>query len=167
MKNIEIKSPLENRGEVEDRLRSLDAHHVWTRHQRDTFYRVDRGWLKLREGEGVPAELISYQRSTENSGPRASVYHREPLEDAGRWHSLLGHVLERETVVTKTRSLWRLHHTRVHLDQVEGLGDFLELETVLDGIEEDEGREESDAVIAALGLDPARFLARPYRDLLG
>ncbi len=76
-------------------------------------------------------------------------------------------MLERETVVTKTRSLWRLRHTRVHLDLVKGLGDFLELETVLDGIDEDEGREESDAVIAALGLDSTRFLARPYRDLLG
>ena len=61
---------------------------------------------------------------------------------------------------------WRWRHTRVHLDRVEGLGEFLELETVLDGIDEAAGQAESEELIGALELDRGLFLARPYRDML-
>ena len=70
MKNIEIKSPLADRPGTEERLRSLGAKLEWTRRQVDTFFNSHSGWLKLREVEGCPAELISYRRSLENSGPR-------------------------------------------------------------------------------------------------
>lgn len=166
MRNIEIKSPLDDREAVEVRLRELDARCLWTRSQRDTFYRVDRGWLKLREADGVQPELIAYLRATDETGPRPSDYHRQALEDAPAWHALLGHVHDLEAVVSKQRTLWRWRHTRVHLDQVEGLGDFLELETVLDGVDEQAGRLESDALIDALQLDRAAFLAVPYKVLL-
>ena len=75
-------------------------------------------------------------------------------------------MLEREAVVEKERSLWLWRHTRVHLDRVEGLGDHIELETVLDGLDEAAGRAESEQLIAALELDPSRFLAVPYKVLL-
>jgi predicted adenylyl cyclase CyaB len=166
VRNIEIKSPLPDRATVEGRLVELDAQLIWTRDQRDTFYRVERGWLKLREADGAEPELIAYQRATDTGDPRPSDYQRLPLADARAWHALLGHVHEQEGIVAKRRTLWRWRHTRIHLDRVEDLGDFLELETVLDGIDEPAGSAESETVIDALGLDRGLFVAVPYKILL-
>jgi predicted adenylyl cyclase CyaB len=69
-------------------------------------------------------------------------------------------------VVEKTRRLYLWKHTRIHLDTVEGLGSFLELETVIEGIRRDEAERETQEVIRALALDPAGFLDRPYLELL-
>ncbi len=144
----------------------MGADETWTRRQRDTFFAVPKGWLKLREQAGDAPELIAYTRPRDHGGPRASDYERMPLEDASRWLALLGRALEREVVVEKERTLWLWRHTRVHLDRVEGLGEYLELETVLDGIDAAQGHAETDEAIAALALDRATFLAVPYRDLL-
>ena len=89
MKNIEIKSPLADRPGTEERLRSLGAELEWTRRQVDTFYHSPSGWLKLREVEGCPAELISYRRSVENSGPRESDYHILRIDEPSELHSVL------------------------------------------------------------------------------
>ena len=66
----------------------------------------------------------------------------------------------------KERTFWQHGHTRVHLDRVEDLGDYVELETACDVIGEDAARAEAQALIAALALDPADFVPLPYRDLL-
>lgn len=166
MQNIEIKCPLPERARVERRLREMGAEPRWTRRQRDTFFAVPEGWLKLREAEGVLPELIAYRRSTDTDGPRPSDYVRARLEDAELWKELLAVVLPRETVVEKERTLWRAGRTRVHLDRVRGLGEFLELETAADEVGEREARRECDELIAALELDRASFLAVPYRALL-
>ncbi|MEM7231944.1 MAG: class IV adenylate cyclase [Planctomycetota bacterium] len=171
MQNIEIKTRLPDRDRVEDALKRLDAERVWVRRQRDTFFRAARGWLKLRESEGA-AELIGYERSTADTGPRASSYDLLGVPDPAACIRLLDRTLGIECVVEKERALWHHQHTRVHLDRVDGLGDFLELETVLGNpgaegsISAREGEEEAQAMIEALGLDPRLFLAVPYRDLL-
>jgi predicted adenylyl cyclase CyaB len=169
MRNIEIKTPLDDRSAVEKRLADLGGSRQWERRQRDTFFDVppQRGWLKLREEEGRPAELIAYSRSSAESGPRASDYEVAPLDDAARWRRLLGQALAVRGVVDKRRTLWLLRHTRVHLDEVEGLGEFLELETLAGEIGEAAARREAEEIIAALGLERARFLAVPYLELLG
>jgi predicted adenylyl cyclase CyaB len=164
--NIEIKVPLPERPAVERRLEELGAQRQWARRQRDTFFEVVSGWLKLREAEGAGPELIAYQRSTAETGPRPSEYEIAALPDAELWKRLLGRVLPQEVVVAKERTLWLYRHTRIHLDRVDDLGDYLELETVAREIDLAEAREESDHVIEALHLDRSTFLARPYRDLL-
>lgn len=164
-RNVEVKAPLGSREVIEGRLASLGARCVWTRRQVDTFFAVARGWLKLREAERQPAELIACERA-EVEGTLTSTYHRQPCPDVEGWRALLGHVLEAQAVVRKERSLFLWEHTRIHLDRVEGLGDFVELETVVDGISEDEGRVESDHVRAAFALDARTFLRVPYRVLL-
>ena len=131
MKNIEIKSPLADRPGTEERLRSLGAKLEWTRRQVDTFYHSPSGWLKLREVEGSRSELISYRRSVEDSGPRESDYHLLRIDEPGELNSVLESSLGILGRVEKQRTLWVYRNTRVHLDRVEGLGDFLELETVL------------------------------------
>jgi predicted adenylyl cyclase CyaB len=166
MQNIEIKSPLLDRAFVESTLERLGASREWELHQRDTFFEVSAGWLKIREQEDCPVELISYRRSTDDSGPRASDYDVEPLRDAETWKRLLGRVLERRGVVDKRRTLWLLRHTRIHLDRVAELGDFLELETVVRGITPQEAAAETDEIIESLNLDRSGFLSVPYLELM-
>jgi predicted adenylyl cyclase CyaB len=166
MNNIEVKTPLDDPAVVEAAVLALGARFRWERVQRDTFYRVPEGYLKLREVEGASAELIAYLRGP-GTEPRSSDYDiaRVPADAA-----MLRRVLERSLgvrgVIRKTRRLFLWRHTRIHLDTVENLGTFLELETVIDGVSETEARAEAEAAIEALGLDRARFLDRPYLELL-
>ena len=166
MNNIEIKMRLADRGGMEVRLRELGACLEWVKHQVDTFYAVPRGWLKLREQEGDRPELIAYERPTDNAGPRASDYDLAPLHEAEHWKRFLGRFLDQEVVVRKERALWLYRHTRIHLDRVEELGDFLELETVVRDLTVAEAGVENQQVIETLGLDPKAYVAVPYRNLL-
>ena len=166
MKNIEIKTPLAGRAQTEEKLLSIGANLKWTRKQVDTFFNAPSGWLKLREVEGRPGELISYRRSVEDSGPRESDYDILRLEDAHELKSVLEHSLGILGIVEKQRALWLYRNTRVHLDRVKGLGDFLELETVLAGIDAREGTAESEEVIGLLELNKKLFISVPYLELL-
>lgn len=166
MQNIEVKVPLRDRANVEKRLEALGARRMWTLRQEDTFLAVPAGWLKLREVEGRPPEVISYKRSTDNAGPRLSEYDVIVVSDPVAWKRLLGRVLPVDAVVRKERTLWIYEHTRVHLDRVDGLGDFLELETVVQALDAGAARAESDRVIRALALNPSEFVPVPYKDLL-
>ncbi len=166
MKNIEIKTPLAGRAQTEEKLLSIGANLEWTRKQVDTFFNAPSGWLKLREVEGCPCELISYRRSVEDSGPRESDYDILRLEAARELSSVLEHSLGILGIVEKQRALWLYRNTRVHLDRVKGLGDFLELETVLAGIDAGEGTAESEEVIGLLELNKELFISVPYLELL-
>ncbi len=166
MQNVEIKTPLRDRPKVEKRLEAVGARRMWQRKQRDTFFKVPKGWLKLRETEETRPEVISYERSTSHSGPRESRYDVVPVGNAETWKRLLGRVLPTDTVVEKERTLWVYEHTRIHLDAVVGLGDYLELETIIMDIDPEEAKSEAERLIQVLALDPADFVAVPYRDLL-
>ena len=124
MLNIEIKAPLIDRDAVERRLGEMGALLEWTHRQTDTFFRVPFGWLKLREAQGQPAELISYRRSESAAGHNVSEYDVERIGDPAKWMRLLSRVLEVDQVVKKERTLWLYEHTRIHLDRVRGLGEL-------------------------------------------
>lgn len=166
MQNIEIKTPIASIEQIEQQLATIGAEQIWTRRQTDTFFEVTRGWLKLREADGSSPELISYRRPTDSAGPRPSTYDIAPIDDAEMWKRLLGRVLDATCVVSKIRALWIWRHTRIHLDIVDSLGTFLELETVSRDISLQEARHEADHMIEQLNLDPARFIAVPYREML-
>jgi len=166
VQNIEIKCPLLDRPGVERRLAELGAGHCWVRAQKDTFFPARRGWLKLREEESADPQLIAYERSTASGEPRISDYEIVFLENPAQWLAVLERALGVEQVVEKQRSLWRYRHTRVHLDHVVGLGEFLELETVVQGISAEEAMQEASSLVDGLGLDRRRFLSVPYRTLL-
>ena len=166
MQNIEIKARLRDRENVERRLAALDARRMWVRRQKDTFFAVATGWLKIREAEGRQAEVISYRRATDEAGPRVSDFDVILVENAPAWIRLLGRALHLDKVVEKERTLWLYEHTRVHLDRVDGLGEFLELETVIEGIEVHEAEAETARVVETLGIEPGDLVPVPYRDLL-
>jgi predicted adenylyl cyclase CyaB len=166
MLNIEIKARLHDRRNVETRLEALGARRLWTHRQQDTFFAVPTGWLKLREVEGRPAEVISYRRPTSHAGPRASDFDVILVEDGAAWMRLLARVLAVDKVVAKERTLWIYEHTRIHLDRVDSLGEFLELETVVEEITQEAARAETQRLVATLGIQERDLVAVPYRDLL-
>jgi predicted adenylyl cyclase CyaB len=165
-RNIEVKARVEDFASVERRARTLGAVQVLDVRQRDVFFRVPEGYLKLRTADGATTgEIIRYHRER-TAAVRPSDYEIEVVEDTAaaerrlsKQHGVLG-------LVEKRRRVLRWRHTRIHLDEVDGLGTFVEVETVIEGIGEDEAREEAARVVHALGLDPARFEAVPYRELV-
>ena len=165
MQNIEIKTPLHSREDVEQRLEALGARREWVRRQKDTFYDVPNGWLKLREAEGEPAELISYRRTEGLDGLKSSDYDVEIVGDGAAWKRLLGRVLDVASVVEKERTLWLYEHTRIHLDRVVRRGEYLELETVVRDLSPEEASLETRHVIDALALRDDEFISVPYREL--
>lgn len=165
MQNIEIKTAVPDLERVESRLTAMNAEYQWTHRQRDTFFNVPTGYLKLRVVEGEPGELISYVREP-GIHPRPSDYEVVRIDRAGALESALSRSLGVRGVVEKTRRLFIWRHTRIHLDEVKDLGRFLELEAVAGEIDLEEARREADLVIEALGLSPTNFLDRPYLELL-
>lgn len=165
MRNIEIKASLPDPGAAEERVLATGATFQWSRRQRDLFFRVPVGYLKLRTADEGPAELIAYAREA-GAQPRPSDYDIAPVADPAALETVLSRGLGVRGAVLKVRRLYLWRHTRIHLDEVAGLGSFLELETVVRGISPEDAEAEAREVIAMLGLDPARFLDRPYLEML-
>lgn len=134
--------------------------------QTDTFFVVPRGRLKVREFADESGELIAYDRP-DQTGPKQSVYTRVPCANAAELVRALGAVLPVRGQVRKRRELFFVGRTRVHLDEVERLGSFVELEVVL---EDDEplrdGEADAQALMRALDLAPDVLVPDAYIDLL-
>jgi len=95
--------------------------------QQDTYYRVPRGRLKLREAQGEPPELIYYERSAEST-ERWSRFIREPVADAAGIGQILEAAFGVLAVVRKRREVYLFRDARIHIDDVEELGTFVEFE---------------------------------------
>jgi predicted adenylyl cyclase CyaB len=134
--------------------------------QDDTFFSCPNGRLKLRDQFAAGAELIFYQRA-DASGPKESFYVRTPVPDPQAMRALLQQAYGQSGRVRKRRILYLVGRTRIHLDTVDGLGEFLELEVVLrDGESADEGVLEARRIMAALGIEPQQLLRGAYVDQL-
>jgi adenylate cyclase class IV len=133
--------------------------------QDDAFFAVPHGRLKLRRFADGTAELIHYHRA-DTPGARASDYVRVPVPDADALAQALERACGGAGRVKKRRWLLLAGQTRIHLDRVEGRGDFVELEVVLrDGQADAEGEAIAESVLADLGLAHAERVAVAYADL--
>src|SRR5262245_25149106 len=129
-RNVEIKARITSIDAVLPRARALAAGEPELIIQDDTFFAVPHGRLKLREFADGSAELIHYQRA-DGTGARLSDYVRTPLPSPSSARDALERALGAAGRVRKRRLLLLAGQTRIHLDRVEGLGDFVELEVVL------------------------------------
>jgi predicted adenylyl cyclase CyaB len=164
-RNIEVKARCSDLDAVRARAVRLGAIDSGVIRQRDTFFGASRARLKLRESAEGPAELISYLRP-DVSAARGSDYVIAPVGRPAEVREALEHALGIVCTVTKTRQLFLLRATRIHLDEVEGLGSFVELETVVDGQSDAEAHAELASIATALALEESAFVAVPYADLL-
>jgi predicted adenylyl cyclase CyaB len=162
-RNIEIKCRCNDLVAISARAAALGAEPRGVLVQRDTFFHATNARLKLRELGDGRAELISYRRP-DTAEARASDYRR--CEVPRELRGVLDDALGIAGVVEKRRQLWIWQRTRIHLDEVVGLGSFVELETVLGEQSEDDARAELAHVAAELGLDRFPLLPMPYVELL-
>ena len=165
--NIEIKARIDSVQALLPRALALaGATAAELIEQDDSFFNVAHGRLKLRRFAAGGAELIHYHRA-DGTQARASDYVRVPVPDADGLHAALARACGDIGRVRKRRLLVRVGPTRIHLDRVDGLGDFMELEVVLrDGQPAAEGMVIAEALMTDLGLAEAPRVAGAYLDLL-
>jgi adenylate cyclase class IV len=165
-RNIEIKARIDSVAALLPCARALADGPEMAIAQDDTFFAVPHGRLKLREFADGSAELIHYQRP-DSAEAKASDYVRVPAPDPAALREALARALGVQGRVRKQRLLLMVGATRIHLDQVEGLGAFIELEVVLgDGQSDACGADTAQALMGAMGLGGATRLAGAYLDLL-
>jgi predicted adenylyl cyclase CyaB len=127
---------------------------------------VPRGRLKLRILDAGHGELIEYTRADE-AGPRPSEYRIARTADPDTLLGILSRTLGTAGTVEKARDLYLVGQTRVHIDRVEGLGDFLELEVVMrSGQSDGEARAVAESILREFGLAESELVPRAYIDLL-
>lgn len=159
--NVELKARDPDPGATLARAQALGAADHGVLRQRDTYFRVPHGRLKLREQEGAPAELIEYRRADE-AVARESRYERVPAADGLR--EALASSLGVRVVVDKARRLLLHDDVRIHLDEVAGLGRFVELEALVRDGDTGDAARRCEHVRAALGIEDIE--PRGYADLL-
>jgi predicted adenylyl cyclase CyaB len=165
-RNIEIKARAPDPDHLRQVAESISDTAVETLDQEDIFFAAREGRLKLRILGEQAGELIHYHRA-DAAGPKTSHYLIAPTSAPRVLREILSRVLPIIGVVRKRRQLYRVGQTRIHLDRVEGLGDFVELEVVLRP-----DQDESEGVVVAkenmsrLGIAPDQLIRCAYIDLL-
>jgi predicted adenylyl cyclase CyaB len=164
--NIEIKARVWDFAETQRRAELLSDAPVQVIPQEDTFFHAEEGRLKLRQLAPDRGQLIYYTRP-DREGPKRSDYHIFDTIDPSNLRRVLELAYGIRGVVRKTRYLYLLGQTRIHLDDVEGLGQFLELEVVMqEGQRDAEGQAIAEELMARLGVERADLLEGAYMDLL-
>ena len=165
-RNVEIKArarDFEAQARVAEALVGGCVEHLV---QEDTFFNVPEGRLKLRVFEDGSGELIQYDRPDSNE-PRESRYVCFPTNDPASLKQLLANALGVRGVVRKKRTLSLAGQTRIHLDEVEGLGRFIEIEVALKpGEAFEDGAGVAGELMARLGIEKSDLVPAAYVDLL-
>lgn len=165
--NIEIKALCADLPAARQRAEALATSWVGVERQVDTYFRTRRGRLKLRESSRAGGQLIPYLRP-DRRGPKRSDYQVVPVPEPAETRRLLGELLGVHKVVRKEREIALVGDVRIHLDRVEGLGTFLELEAVFDASPEAEAeaRKTVDRLMEQLGIGAEDLIDTSYEAMV-
>lgn len=164
--NIEIKARVRNFAEIKSRAEKLGDVPVEVISQEDIFFNTGHGRLKLRVLAPGRGQLIYYERPDQD-GPKRSDYHIALTSDPENLKRVLELAYGVRGVVRKTRHLYLAGQTRIHLDDVQGLGCFMELEVVMaEGQTDAQGRKIAGELMEKLGVREGDLVEGAYMDLL-
>jgi predicted adenylyl cyclase CyaB len=164
--NIEVKARVRDFAALSARAAGLSDTPVDVIPQVDTFFLIEKGRLKLRELARDRAQLIYYERPNRD-GPKRSDYSLFETREPHALREILARALGVRGTVSKVRYLYIIGQTRVHLDKVTDLGDFMELEVVLKpGQTDEEGHRVAERLLEQLGVDQQDLMDAAYMDLL-
>lgn len=164
--NIEIKAYARNFEEIRRRAETLSGAPVEVIPQEDIFFNTEKGRLKLRLLAPNRGQLIYYTRP-DQEGPKRSEYFIYETPDPENLKRVLELAYGIRGLVKKTRYLYLVGQTRVHLDDVEGLGQFMELEVVMAPEQTDaQGQGIAEDLMSRLGVERRDLLEGAYMDLL-
>jgi len=165
-RNVEIKARISSVEALVPRVAALADRGPVEIEQDDTFFVCERGRIKLRALSATEGQLIFYRRANQ-AGPKESRFVISPTASPDSLRDALTLAYGSAGRVRKHRTLYLIGRTRVHLDRVESLGHFLELEVVLaEGESPDAGVKEARALMTALGLADDQLIDGAYVDLL-
>ncbi|WP_420472650.1 class IV adenylate cyclase [Noviherbaspirillum sp. ST9] len=165
-RNIEIKARIDSVTALSEKVSPFATEAPKEILQDDTFFRCEEGRLKLREFADGIGQLIFYRRANEQ-GPKESFYVLSETDAPGSLREVLSLACGQLGRVKKRRLLYMVGRTRVHLDIVEGLGEFMELEVVLEeGESTAAGMEEAASLMQRLGIQDSQLVEGAYFDLL-
>jgi len=164
--NVEIKAKAPDLNNLRRLVSEISSSPAVEMDQDDTFFSVSSGRLKLRISSVSQAQLIYYHRH-DSPLPKKSYYIVSEVHDPSSMRALLTESLGIIGRVRKHRTLYKIKNTRVHLDEIEGLGTYIELEVVLarGGLVE-EGRLVALDLMSRLGIDVASLVSGAYLDLI-
>jgi len=167
MKNIELKASINNFDKITSLLKKMRAKHINKQYQKDTYYYCRNGRLKVRNINNKKFELIFYQRPN-RAGKKISNYQIFKIKpkEVNFTMSILNKKFGEQTIVEKNRELWIYKHTRIHIDKVFSLGNFLELETAIKNINIKKAEKEFKEVAKLLDLKKFKKYSKSYSDLL-
>lgn len=164
--NIEIKARTERGDAIRTILLEAGAEFRGTDHQKDTYFRVPSGRLKLREGN-IENQLIHYRRA-DQEGPKQADVLLYPSLPGSNLKEILTTALGIRVVVDKTREIYFMDNVKFHIDEVEGLGHFVEIEAI--DREGTLGREklleQCQYYLSRFGITAEELVACSYSDLL-
>jgi predicted adenylyl cyclase CyaB len=167
MRNIELKARLKDLAAARRTAVALATAGPTVQEQVDTYFHSREGRLKLREIQGRPAELIGYMRPDAQAA-KASEYTLVRIDQPEALKAVLTATLGIRGVVRKRREIFLHENVRIHLDEVAGLGEFLEFEAVL-GPDADDARGHAQLadLAARFALAPDDLLPASYGDMIG
>jgi len=166
MRNIELKARLADLDAAREIAESLATDRLGVQHQIDTYFDCRNGRLKLRQIDNLRSELIWYARADQQD-PNPSDYQVVPVSNPETLKIALAAALGVRVVVDKRREIYLVDNVRIHLDEVAGLGMFLEFEAVLGpGADDAAGHAQLARLQDEFGIAPADLLPGSYSDML-
>lgn len=166
IKNFEFKARVEELESYENKLLALNPDFRGTDRQTDTYFRVPKGRLKLREGN-IENSLIYYEREDVSEARKSDIilYRHEPNESLKK---ILTLQLGVKVVVEKIRKIYFINNVKFHFDQVPGLGQFIEVEAIDDAgnLSLDSLEKQCNYYFEYLGLQSKWIVKESYSDLL-
>lgn len=164
--NVEIKAKVINPERFNELARNLSGEDPIIIEQEDTFFKVGSGRLKLRKFSPERGELIFYKRPNLH-GPKLSEYETYKTNDPESLARTLDIAIPIVGSVVKVRRLYMVGQTRIHFDEVKGLGTFMELEVVLRHDQSvGDGQEICSEIMKALEIEDKDLIDRAYVDLI-
>lgn len=162
--NLELKAKLKSTSSLSKITQAIGAKYITTMLQEDIYFYSTNGRLKLRVINEDKAELIFYERD-EKTNSRLSDYQIYPVADKDLMKKILQLAYGIRLVVKKQRQLFIYENCRIHIDKVDGLGDFLEFEVLLNNSNED-GQEMMKFLCDKFSGEFLYILQNSYSDLL-
>jgi predicted adenylyl cyclase CyaB len=164
--NVEIKARCGEPESIRYYLLSHNAELKGTDEQTDTYFKVPNGRLKLREGN-IENNLIYYER-TNQAGPKSSHFHLVKVEDAKGLKEVLTKSMGIKVVVKKKREIYYIENVKFHIDEVPGLGSFVEIEAgnILADLSQDELKKQCDFYLKEFKISPDELVEVSYSDML-
>ncbi len=164
--NVEIKARTTNAAGIRKILQEKNADFRGTDHQTDTYFNVPKGRLKLRQGN-IENTLIQYERAN-LAGPKTSNFNVMPVSDGPALKEILKDSLGIKVVVDKQREIYFIDNVKFHLDQLQSLGSFVEIEASNKYADLDAAalNEQCNYYIQLFGIATADMITHSYSDLL-